>query len=420
VAFASTTPAVCTVSGATVTLLAPGTCTVAASQDGNGTYAAAAPVSRSFQVLADGVAHDDSFKVGAATFGTPAASTLPVLANDDQGVTVQSVTQPASGSVAVRNGSVSFTPAPGFRGTVTFSYKAVDGLGFGSTGTVTVVVPDAAPVVSSSDVTTTSGRAVLVPVKGSDPNTDALATSVSAPAGATTAQVPGGVLVTPASTTSGLLKVTVRVTDPQGMTASTVATVTVRPAPAVSATRQLNGVGTTVRWTASAAAQGYQVVVGGRVVCTTTTKLTCALPQPIGPKVAVTIRVLGKDRTVSVLTAAKKIRAARPVLMTVAHFASGSATLSAGDAARIRAVAKRAAALGFDVLNVVGYTDSQGSTAYNQKLSAKRTAAVAALLHRSANTLRGVFGWAGENHPVKSNSSEQGRAANRRVEVWAQ
>jgi hypothetical protein len=50
VAFASTTPATCTVSGTTVTLVATGTCTVRASQAGNGNYSAAANVDQSFTV----------------------------------------------------------------------------------------------------------------------------------------------------------------------------------------------------------------------------------------------------------------------------------------------------------------------------------------------------------------------------------
>ncbi len=50
VSFASTTTPVCTVSGSTATLVAVGTCTIQATQAGNSTYAAAAPVSQSFQV----------------------------------------------------------------------------------------------------------------------------------------------------------------------------------------------------------------------------------------------------------------------------------------------------------------------------------------------------------------------------------
>ena len=50
VTFASTTPAVCTISGTTVTLVSVGTCSITASQAGNGSYAAATPVTQSFNV----------------------------------------------------------------------------------------------------------------------------------------------------------------------------------------------------------------------------------------------------------------------------------------------------------------------------------------------------------------------------------
>jgi hypothetical protein len=50
VKYASTTKPVCTVSGATVTLVKAGTCTISASQAGNANWAAATPVTESFQV----------------------------------------------------------------------------------------------------------------------------------------------------------------------------------------------------------------------------------------------------------------------------------------------------------------------------------------------------------------------------------
>lgn len=50
VAFNSTTPAVCTVTGATVTLLGAGTCGISANQAGNGNYQAAPQVNQSFAV----------------------------------------------------------------------------------------------------------------------------------------------------------------------------------------------------------------------------------------------------------------------------------------------------------------------------------------------------------------------------------
>jgi hypothetical protein len=50
VSFASTTASICTVSSSTATLLAPGTCSIEASQAGNSTYAAATSVTQSFTV----------------------------------------------------------------------------------------------------------------------------------------------------------------------------------------------------------------------------------------------------------------------------------------------------------------------------------------------------------------------------------
>ena len=50
VSFASTTTAVCTVSGSTVTLVAKGTCTIKATQPGNANWTAATPVNQSFPV----------------------------------------------------------------------------------------------------------------------------------------------------------------------------------------------------------------------------------------------------------------------------------------------------------------------------------------------------------------------------------
>ena len=50
VTFASTTTTVCTVSGGTITLVAPGNCTIRAAQAGNAWFAAATPVDQSFAV----------------------------------------------------------------------------------------------------------------------------------------------------------------------------------------------------------------------------------------------------------------------------------------------------------------------------------------------------------------------------------
>jgi hypothetical protein len=54
VSFASLSTSVCTVSGNVASLTNTGTCTIQATQGGNGTYAPAQPVNQSFMVLAAG------------------------------------------------------------------------------------------------------------------------------------------------------------------------------------------------------------------------------------------------------------------------------------------------------------------------------------------------------------------------------
>ena len=80
VAFASTTASVCTVSGTQATFLATGTCTIDATQGGNGTYAAAPMVAQSFTV--NGEAQTITFNnPGAQTVGTPLALSATATSN---------------------------------------------------------------------------------------------------------------------------------------------------------------------------------------------------------------------------------------------------------------------------------------------------------------------------------------------------
>jgi OOP family OmpA-OmpF porin len=69
---------------------------------------------------------------------------------------------------------------------------------------------------------------------------------------------------------------------------------------------------------------------------------------------------------------------------------------------------------------VVGHTDSRGSEAYNQKLSEKRAQAVADYLKANTYVTATQIEAAGkgESEPVASNMYEDGRAQNRRVEIF--
>jgi outer membrane protein OmpA-like peptidoglycan-associated protein len=70
------------------------------------------------------------------------------------------------------------------------------------------------------------------------------------------------------------------------------------------------------------------------------------------------------------------------------------------------------------LIDVYGHTDSTGSDTYNQTLSENRARAVADYLSsRGVSSQRLRSQGYGETRPVASNNSEEGRSANRRVEI---
>lgn len=67
---------------------------------------------------------------------------------------------------------------------------------------------------------------------------------------------------------------------------------------------------------------------------------------------------------------------------------------------------------------VVGHTDNTGSAAYNQSLSERRANAVqVALVQAGVNPRRVRAFGAGEDQPIASNQTAEGRALNRRVDI---
>lgn len=72
-------------------------------------------------------------------------------------------------------------------------------------------------------------------------------------------------------------------------------------------------------------------------------------------------------------------------------------------------------------VRVYGYTDAVGSAGYNKELAQQRAEAVRGWLAKSGNIPEGNISMepVGEARPVASNSTEQGRQQNRRVEIVA-
>lgn len=118
--------------------------------------------------------------------------------------------------------------------------------------------------------------------------------------------------------------------------------------------------------------------------------------------------------------------AAEPVYEAVtlsaeALFAFDSATLSAAGKAALQALGDDIRAKGASVvdIDIIGHTDSTGPEAYNQKLSERRAMSVRDYIVNERGvdaSIIDVIG-KGEIDPVADNSTAEGRAQNRRVDV---
>ena len=88
--------------------------------------------------------------------------------------------------------------------------------------------------------------------------------------------------------------------------------------------------------------------------------------------------------------------------------------------AELDSIAQRLQSSGVNRFTIVGHTDSDGSEEYNLKLSERRAKAVADYLATrgiARNTM--ITSGSGEELPISDNSTESGKAANRRVEIFA-
>jgi outer membrane protein OmpA-like peptidoglycan-associated protein len=100
------------------------------------------------------------------------------------------------------------------------------------------------------------------------------------------------------------------------------------------------------------------------------------------------------------------------------NFETGSATLTADSREQLEQLGSVLAAYPAVVIRVEGYTDTSGDPAANLKLSQDRAAVVeAALVGEGIAEGRIEAKGFGQERPVASNATEEGRAQNRRVEV---
>lgn len=99
-------------------------------------------------------------------------------------------------------------------------------------------------------------------------------------------------------------------------------------------------------------------------------------------------------------------------------FAVNSATINPTFRNTLDTVANSMQTYPNSLIDVYGHTDSTGSDSYNQGLSERRAQAVASYLsQRGVSSARIRSQGFGETSSIADNTSEQGRAMNRRVEI---
>ena len=86
--------------------------------------------------------------------------------------------------------------------------------------------------------------------------------------------------------------------------------------------------------------------------------------------------------------------------------------------AKLDDLVSKTAGINLEVIIAVGHTDSDGSDAYNQKLSVRRSDAIKAyLVGKGVEKNRVYTEGKGEKQPVADNKTKEGKSKNRRVEI---
>ncbi len=99
-------------------------------------------------------------------------------------------------------------------------------------------------------------------------------------------------------------------------------------------------------------------------------------------------------------------------------FATNSTELSDEGKAAVQPIVEVLQTYPQSTVNIVGHTDSTGAAEYNMMISKKRAAAVAAYIEEQGiESSRITASGEGEENPIASNDTAEGRAQNRRVEA---
>ncbi|GIE90412.1 Ig-like domain-containing protein [Actinoplanes regularis] len=176
-----------------------------------------------------------------AVADTAGPGVIPVLANDDDpdgtvaALTVAIPTPPLHGAaIVLADGTIEYTPAPGWAGDDTFTYEITDPDGGSDRAVVTVRTPNAPPIAADDTAAVATNGTVTVPVTANDidPNGDPLTvTAVSDPHLGAVSIVGNSIVFTPLNTTVGPVTFTYTVSDGQATATATLTVVVANAVP---------------------------------------------------------------------------------------------------------------------------------------------------------------------------------------------
>jgi OOP family OmpA-OmpF porin len=158
-------------------------------------------------------------------------------------------------------------------------------------------------------------------------------------------------------------------------------------------------------WTPATAAAGCDGAIVAPMAAA-----PAAAPAPVAAPAA--------PKAAAPAAAAPAAAAAKVTYAADAFFDTDKSVLKAEGKAKLDDLVGKVKGINLEVIIAVGHTDTDGSDAYNQKLSVSRSEAVKAyLVSKGIEKNRVYTEGKGEKQPVADNKTKEGKAKNRRVEI---
>jgi outer membrane protein OmpA-like peptidoglycan-associated protein len=223
------------------------------------------------------------------------------------------------------------------------------------------------------------------------------------------------IYVSPAKNFSGIILFPISIKG-KYTTVERYISLTVQTPAVTGATYQTTSVAQTkVTWNKVANANSYIVTKNKTKVCESKTN-SCTFAAVSGPNSIIQIKSVGADGVESKLVTANYNFNAKFAIVSTVNFDNNSSVLNTAAIKSLQSFMDSYKKEGFNLVTVIGYTDSNGGSSANQKLSTQRANTVSSFLNGKETGYVDSIG-KGQRNPIKSNATSKGQAANRRVEI---